>query len=128
MPIELVIADPRSGARDALKAIVQGWGWTVTGEARDALEAVRVARELEPDVLIIDAAAGQPDIDEILTRGPSGARPLVVRLLDRPQEHAARGGIAVLKGVPGDSLRETIEAALTEREGIRAGARAPTAT
>lgn len=112
MSIELVIADPRSGARAALKQIVERWGWVVTGEADDSLEAVRLARELGPDVLIVDAVAGDQDIDDILRRGPSNSGPLIVRLIDHPQEHAARGGITVLKGMSGDALRETITTAL----------------
>jgi AmiR/NasT family two-component response regulator len=112
MSIELVIADPRSSARAALKQIVERWGWVVTGEAGDSLEAVRLARELGPDVLIVDAAAGDQDIDDILRRGPSNSGPLVVRLIDHPQEHAARGGITVLKGMSGHALRDTIMSAL----------------
>src|SRR3712207_1800249 len=114
MTIELVIADPRMGARSALKQIVESWGWTVTGEARDALEAVRLARELAPDVLIVDAAAADQDVDEIMQRGPSDARPLIVRLIDHPQEHAS-GGLTILKGVPGDALRDAILGSLQEQ-------------
>ena len=114
MTIELVIADPRMGARSALKQIVESWGWTVTGEARDALEAVRLARELAPDVLIVDAAAADQDVDEIMQRGPSDARPLIVRLIDHPQEHAS-GGLTILKGVAGDALRDAILGSLQEQ-------------
>ena len=112
MSIELVVADPRASARDALRHIIEGWGWMVSGEANDALEAVRVARELSPDVLILDSTAGDLDVEEMFSLGPAGARPLVVRLIDRPQEHAGNASVTVLKGVPGARLHQLIDDAL----------------
>jgi hypothetical protein len=87
----------------------------VTAEAKDGYEAVRLARELYPDVLLVDASLGGRAMRSLyeLMR-PSGS--LVVRLIDRPQEHAEYGGIAVLKGVPSERIRQVILEALRARD------------
>jgi AmiR/NasT family two-component response regulator len=97
----------------------------VVGEANDALEAVRLARELTPDALLLDSTAGDLDVEEMFAMGPPGTRPLVVRLIDQPQQHASSATVTVLKGVPGDRLRSLISDALeqhTSSEASRVGA------
>jgi DNA-binding NarL/FixJ family response regulator len=119
MPIELIVADPRAGARETLRSIVSSWGWKVIAEANDGLEAIRLSRELDPDVVLIDSIAGGAETADIYTRAQSSKAPLVVRLIDSPQEHAGAGGLTVMKGVPGDKLRKMILAALEDREAAR---------
>lgn len=124
MAIELVLADPRSGAREALRHIVEGWGWTVVAEARDAYEAVRIARELDPDVVLLDSSAGAAEGADIFDLSPSGSGPLVVCLIDRPQEHASGPGLRILKGVPGERMHELVVEALIDKR-ANSKARAP---
>ena len=119
MSIELIVADPRAGARETLRRIASGWGWTVVAEAKDGLEAIRLSRELEPDVVLIDSIAGGAETADIYTRSSSSKAPLIVRLIDSPQEHAGVGGLTVMKGVPGDKLRTLILGALEEKSEAR---------
>ena len=95
----------------------------MAGEAKDGYEAVRLARELYPDVLLVDASASGGQMSTLYgLMGTSGS--LVVRLIDRPQEHAEGGGIAVLKGVPSERIRKVILEALGERD-VEAGQESP---
>lgn len=119
MHLYVVVAHPRPPARTALSDLVSEMGWTVVGEAADGLEAVKVARATSPDVLLVDGSSGALDVAMDLGGGDPRVTPLVVRLIDRPQEHAEEGGISVLKGVPMRSLKARIEDALSERRANR---------
>ncbi len=55
MPIKVIIADDHAVVRDGLKLILENAGdINVIGEAEDGLAVVKKARELEPDVIIMD--------------------------------------------------------------------------
>ena len=108
MHLEVVVADTRATARQALRTLVEGWGWSVVAEAHDELSVVVSARRAVPDAVIADASIR----DSGLLGGLEQSGVTVVRLLDRPQEHASMSGAAVLKGVPEERLREVIEAAV----------------
>ena len=112
--LHVLVAGATTTARSTLSALVRSWGWTVAAEAKDGYEAVRLARELYPDVLLVDASVSGRQMStlfELMT----GSGSLVVRLIDRPQEHAELGGIAVLKGVPSERIRKVILESLGER-------------
>lgn len=116
MHLYVVVAHPRAAPRSALaRSVMEDMGWTVVGEASDGLEAVRLARGTSPDVLLVDGSLGALDVATGLGAGDPRTAPLLVRLIDRPQEHAAEGGISVLKGVPSEVLRARIVDALSER-------------
>ena len=85
-------------------------------EARDGYEAVRLARELQPDVLLVDASLGGQDMSSLYELLDPESGCLVVRLIERPQEHAGSIGISVLKGVPSRRIRQVILEALKERD------------
>jgi DNA-binding NarL/FixJ family response regulator len=59
----ILIAEDESLIRLDLRALLEERGWDVCGEARDGREAVQLARELEPDVTLMDVS--MPDIDGI---------------------------------------------------------------
>lgn len=119
MHVDVVVVHPRAAGRAALAGLVRQWGWTVAGEARDGFEAVTLARGGGADVLLLDgSSSGQDvavDLDEV------GGGPVVVRLLERPQEHAAGKGVAILKGVPADRLRSRIVKQLEGRRHFGSG-------
>lgn len=59
MSLRVLIADDHAIVRDGLKALLETDGIEVIAEASDGLEAVRQARELTPDVAVLDLAMPQ---------------------------------------------------------------------
>ena len=62
-PLRVVIADDESIIRMDLREMLGSLGYNVVGEAGDGLTAVNVAREVRPDVVIMDIK--MPELDGI---------------------------------------------------------------
>ncbi|MBI4390888.1 MAG: response regulator transcription factor, partial [candidate division NC10 bacterium] len=56
MPLRVLLADDHQIVRQGLKALLEREGFDVAAEASDGLEAVRLARDLQPDVAVLDIA------------------------------------------------------------------------
>ncbi len=56
MPIRIVLADDHAILRQGLKLLFANAGITVVGEAADGAEAVKLARDLHPQVVVLDLA------------------------------------------------------------------------
>ncbi len=56
MRLRVLLADDHQIVRQGLKALLEREGFDVAAEASDGLEAVRLARDLQPDVAVLDIA------------------------------------------------------------------------
>ncbi|MGH7432454.1 MAG: response regulator [Candidatus Methylomirabilales bacterium] len=54
MALRIILADDHLIVRQGLKALLEREGFDVAAEASDGLEAVRLARDLQPDVALLD--------------------------------------------------------------------------
>src|SRR2546425_8097359 len=54
MTIRVLLADDHPIVREGMKAVLERHGFTVVGDASDGHEAVRLAKELRPHVVILD--------------------------------------------------------------------------
>jgi two-component system nitrate/nitrite response regulator NarL len=73
-PLRVVIADDHRIFRDGLRGTLEDAGMSVVGEASDGAEALELARELAPDVLVLDlnmpGVSGLDALRQIAHRGP----------------------------------------------------------
>ncbi|HSF59419.1 MAG TPA: response regulator transcription factor [Candidatus Binatia bacterium] len=54
MPARILITDDHKLLREGLRCLLENRGFEVTGEAEDGRSAIRLAKQLEPDAVIID--------------------------------------------------------------------------
>ena len=119
VPIRLLIADDHPVYRDGLNGMfVDDPDFEVLGEAADGAEAVRLARSLEPDVILMDlrmpGTDGLAAIIELARQG-SAARVLVLTTYDTdsyvlPAIEAGATGY-LLKDAPRAELLRAVRAA-----------------
>ncbi|MCB1247894.1 MAG: response regulator transcription factor [Acidimicrobiales bacterium] len=63
MTIRLMLADDHRMLREGLRRSMTDQGFDIVGEARDGDEAIRLAEELEPDVILMDVT--MPEVDGV---------------------------------------------------------------
>ena len=115
-PLRIIIADARALLRVGIRTILEAQSrLSVVGECRDGESAVRMAHELNPDVVIMDLMMpkmnGAEATEKILANAPAihvivlssfGASSEMARAI-----HAGAAG-ALLKESPSDELIKTI--------------------
>jgi DNA-binding NarL/FixJ family response regulator len=116
--IRVVIADDQALFREGLRAVLTAHGVDVVGEARNGAEAVELAGQLAPDVVVMDLR--MPGLDgaaatrriQLLARPP---RVLVLTTFDDDDSvfDAVRAGALgyLLKDTPSSKLVEAIQLA-----------------
>jgi len=94
--LRILIADDHEVARKGIRSLLEDHaGWQVCAEARDGREAVELANNLDPDVLLLDI--GMPNLNgldatrQILATRPE-ARILILTIHD--SEHVVREVLA----------------------------------
>ena len=75
MAIRILLVDDHPIVRQGLKTLLEGHsGWEVIGEASDGAEAVEKAKNLNPDVMVLDVTMprmnGLEATRQILSRQP----------------------------------------------------------
>ena len=86
-PINIVIADDHPIFRDGLRRLLEAEpGLKVIGEACDGAEAVRMARQLKPDILLLDLAMPRHPGLEALRELGTGQQSVRVILLTAAAE------------------------------------------
>jgi DNA-binding NarL/FixJ family response regulator len=74
--LRVVLADDHAGFREGLKEMLLTYeGIEVVGEAGDGAEAVEIAKQVRPDVVILDLAMPIMDGRGHLTRSCGTSRP-----------------------------------------------------
>ena len=113
MSLRLLIVDDHPLTRDAVASLLAQHGFEVVGQASDGMEAISLAGELEPEVILLDLSMPGLDGLDALPRLREAA-PLcevVVLTADGTEENllaAIRGGAAgyLLKSEPPERIVE----------------------
>lgn len=122
--LRVVIADDHGVVRQGIRGVLEAIeGLEVAGEAADGDEALRMVRELEPDVVILDVNMPGRTGLEVATELREDAHParvLILSMHDDPEYvlQAVRSGADgyVLKDAAPAELREAVQAVHEGRE------------
>jgi len=126
MPTRIIIADDETIQRMDLKDVLTKQGYLVIGEAGDGQSAVNLARELRPDLIIMDIR--MPDMDgitaaETLTQEKIAPVLLLTAFGDLPLvERAKEAGVVnyIVKPLRESEVAPAIEVALARYNEFRA--------
>lgn len=126
MPTRIILAEDDTVIRMDLKEELQRQGYLVVGDVGDGLSAVNLARELRPDLVIMDIR--MPEMDgisatEVLTREKLAPVVLLTAFSDQELiERARNAGVVhyVTKPWRQSDLKPAIEIALSRFQEFRA--------
>ena len=113
--MRILVADDHSLFRDGVASLLSAWGHDIVGEARDGEEAVTLAAQLDPDLVLMDVR--MPACNGVeATRRIKSARPetKIVMLTVSEDEDDLFGAIKagaqgyLLKDLPGEEVSDAI--------------------
>jgi DNA-binding NarL/FixJ family response regulator len=116
--VRVLLVDDHPVVRDGLRAVLEGAGFVVAGEAEDGKRALAVYPSARPDVVLMDLR--MPVMDGVtattrLRELDPGARVLVLTTYDRDGDiaRAMQAGASgyLLKDAPRDELHRAVRAA-----------------
>ncbi|MGI9332273.1 MAG: response regulator [Gammaproteobacteria bacterium] len=123
MSIKVILADDHRIMRDGLRSVLESEsGFEIVGEAQNGREAVKLTRQLEPDVVVMDV--GMPDlngVDATSQIADLGLSTKVVALSMHAEGQYVQGmlqaGAAgyILKDCAGDELVQALQAVMSNR-------------
>lgn len=117
--IRIVIVEDHTIVREGLRPLLDGRGVEVIGEAGDGLEAVRLVKELAPELVIMDVALprlGGIEATRRIVKGNPDTKVIMLTIHDEPQyvfkslEAGARGYL--VKDAPLEELMTAIKAVM----------------
>jgi len=114
---KVLVADDKATSRELIRTVLENRGYSIS-EASDGIEALRLARELQPDLIILDLH--MPGVDGFgviaeLRREPKFSSTPIMALTasamqgDRERALAAGFDSYVSKPIPLPSLRDEVE-------------------
>jgi len=102
--VRILIADDHALFRDGLRSLLIANGHEVIGEARNGREAVQLAQELQPDLVLMDVQ--MPELDGIAaTRELTAAMPEIKVVVLTASEEEAKLFDAIKAGAQGYLLK-----------------------
>jgi len=128
MSIKLLIADDHEVIRTGLASLLAGSNIEIVAQAANGKEAVRLAEQHRPDVVLLDIRMPDGDglatLEKLRAKVPE-ARVVMLSTYDNPTYIARAVALGasdyVLKGASREDLIATIEAAATGESPSRAG-------
>jgi DNA-binding NarL/FixJ family response regulator len=123
--IRVLLADDHALVRYGLRALLEISGQTVVGEAEDGRTMLRLARELDPDVAILDVT--MPNLNGIdaaeMLREQCPRTRIVILSMHSGSEHVHRAFAAgasayLLKGSASEEVLEAVQAVQAGRQYI----------
>jgi len=128
MSVKLLIADDHEVIRTGLATLLEGTDIQIVGQATTGKEAIKLAEQLKPDVVLLDIRMPDGDglaaLEKLRAKVPN-SRVVMLSTYDNPTYIARAVALGasdfVLKGSTREALIETIMAAAAGESPSRAG-------
>ncbi|MFN2183361.1 MAG: response regulator [Anaerolineae bacterium] len=116
-PLRIMLVDDHALIRKGLKALLAGqMGFQVIGEAQDGLEAIELARQLMPDLILMDVHMPRctgPEATRVITREMPHVKVVMLTISDKDEDlfDAIKSGACgyLLKNLEPEELFEILE-------------------
>jgi DNA-binding NarL/FixJ family response regulator len=121
----LLVVDDHDMLREALVELLRQAGFEVVGEAADGADAVALAKELEPEVVLMDLrmpVLGGLDATRLIKHATPATQVVLLTAFDSPalQQQAEEAGCFayLVKGSPPGTLRLVLHQAVAARRAL----------